>query len=406
MAKFIYTALKDNKNIVKGEVEAESLREARIKIRELGFLPTKVYTEFSDEQIETFEKKSQSVKFLSLSDKILFTSELETLISAGIPILQALQSIELNSSSEKLKEISLNVRESITAGKTFAQSLSDLYLHLFGPIYTGLLKTGENSGELEVVLARLLTMLRKQEAIKGRIIQASIYPCVLIVIMFGLLLLFSKFVFPIFMGVISFNGGCVPCMARMLINICNFFNNYWWMLILTGAASTKAVMELFKNPAVKSKWDDFVLKIPVVRDFVRYINLSNFMTVLHISYEAGVPIMSGLELSNKIVGNTVIKKQVSDSVKIVKNGKTLTEAFRNTQLVPGPLMSMISTGEMSGNLGKMLADTADVIDKKVDMALEALTRLFEPTVIVIMGAIVLFIAVAFWQMYAGMLLSL
>ena len=130
------------------------------------------------------------------------------------------------------------------------------------------------------------------------------------------------------------------------------------------------------------------------------------MTVLHISYDAGLPIMSGLELSNKTVGNYTIKRQVNNAVNMVKGGKTLSEAFNLSHAIPQALLTMIATGEKSGTLGKMFHDVAEVIDKKVDMALEALTKLFEPTVIIIMGGAVLFIAVAFYQMYYSMLGSL
>ena len=130
------------------------------------------------------------------------------------------------------------------------------------------------------------------------------------------------------------------------------------------------------------------------------------MTVLHIAYDAGLPIISGLELSGKTVGNYCIRKKISSALAHVKSGKTLTEAFQRARAIPGALMTMIATGEKSGTLGKMLHDAAEVLDKKVDMALEALAKLFEPAVIIIMGGVVLFIALAFFQMYAGMLGSL
>ena len=149
--------------------------------------------------------------------------------------------------------------------------------------------------------------------------------------------------------------------------------------------------------------DKIVLKIPVISDFIQYINLSNFMTVLHISYEAGVPMPTGLELANKTVGNSTIKSRIFNAINIVKTGKSLSEAFQRTHAIPETFTSMISAGETSGTLGKMFKDAADVIDKKVDMALEAMTRLFEPTVIVILGGVVLLVAIAFFQAYYGML---
>lgn len=413
MAKYKYNALKSNNNIINGEIEASNPREAREKIRELGFLPTKIYLEQSLESQQSSDLISKevnssqiNVSHLSLQEKIMFTSELEVLLSSGIPIIEALQSIANNTPKLKIRTVCEKIKDGILSGMTFAQALESFYGKVFGPVYTGLVKTGENAGELETTLDRMLLLLRKQDSIKGKIINASIYPAILIILMLGLLILFSKFVFPAFMGVFAFNGAELPFLASMLVGICSFVEHFWWLLIIGIGAACGAVSSLFKNYQFKSKWDDFILKIPVVSDFIKYINLSNFLTVLHISYDAGLPIMSGLELSNKTVGNHTIKGKISNSISIVKRGKPLTEAFQATDAIPHALLTMIATGEKSGTLGKMLHDVAEVIDKKVDMALEAMTKMFEPTVIVIMGGVVLFIAVAFYQMYIGMLGSL
>ena len=404
MAKYQYTALKNNKTIVNGEVEAATLREAREKIRTLGFVPTKVYTETADIALQTVQ--NQHLKFLSLDDKIMFTSELEVLLSSGISILEALASIEKNTYKEKIKEICSVLSAEIQSGYTFAQALSKNYGNVFGAVYLGLVKSGEDAGELDVTLARMLVLLRKQQNIKNKIVSASIYPAILIAIMMGVLTIFSKFVFPIFFGIITNNGGTAPFMAQILMNVCNFVNSFWWLILGAMAGGVAGFKALLKNEGFKKGLDDIVLSIPVVSEFFRYINLSNFMTVLHISYDSGLPIMSCLELSEKTIGNLVIKEQAKNTQELVKEGTQLTEAFNRSNLIPPALMSMISAGEMSGTLGKMLQDAAEVVDKKVDMALEAMTRLFEPMVIIILGAAVLFIAIAFVQAYYGMMGSL
>ena len=149
-----------------------------------------------------------------------------------------------------------------------------------------------------------------------------------------------------------------------------------------------------------------MLQIPALRDFIQYINLANFMTVLQISYDAGVPIIAGLELSAKTIGNNIIKNKVNRATSYVRNGKSLAESLQKTNAVPQTFISMISAGEKSGTLGRMLHDAAQAIDDKVDMTLEALTRLFEPAIILIMGGFVLFILLGFYQLYIGMLGSL
>lgn len=413
MAKYFYNALKSNSQLVKGEVEAASPREARDKIRKLGYLPTKVYVEtVSDIENSVVEKlpsenKNKKISFLSLSDKILFTSELEIMLASGIPILEALHSIEINTPKEKLRQIAGELNYCIVnANMTFAQALKAMYADVFGPAYISLCISGEAAGELEITLERLITLLKKEQAIKGKIISASIYPAILILIMFGVLLLFSKLIFPAFAGMMIGNGADVPLMASMLIGFCTFVSNFWWLVLIFIAGGSYAFKLLLQEPSVKKKVDNFLLDVPVLSEFIRYINLSNFMSVLQVSYDAGVPIMEGLELSSKTVGNVEIKEKVIETVSYIKQGRSLSEAFTATGVLPGALMTMITTGEKSGNLGKMLGDVVDIIDRKIDMVLETLTRLFEPALIVIMGIFVLIIAVAFYQLYFGMIGSI
>lgn len=412
MAKYKYKALENNTTLIEGEIEADSLREARGLIRALGFIPTKIYTENAvSAQVQTMAKQDKNIvkeqiRHLSLEQKINFTSQLETLLSAGIPILEVLQSIQNNTNDNKLKTISSNLYLGVVSGLTFAQSLTGIYKNIFGSTYCSLIKTGEDAGELEVTLQRMLVMLRKQEAIKNKIKSASIYPIVLLTMMTGLLVLFSKFVFPKFAGVMAFNGADLPFLAQTIIGCFDFVNNFWWLLLMFIGAGCYGLVNLFKNPQFKRKWDDFILIIPVISDFITYINLSNFMTVMYIAYDAGVTVTASLELASETVGNHNIKLKIFNSIKMVRAGTSLTEALECSMAIPQAMISMISAGEKSGTLGKMFHDIADVIDKKVDMTLETMTKLFEPAVILIIGGAVLFIAIAFFQAYVCMLGSL
>ena len=407
MPKFKYTALKDNKQIVDGEIEANSLREAREKIRLLGFLPTKVYDEKAEaEKIVSVDAQAGKNLRLNLTQKISFTGELETMLSAGIPILDALLNVETNSNDPKLKQIAKDLRESIEGGQTFAESLKKIYGKTFGNIYTTLVQTGQDAGELEATLDRMRTLLRKQDAIKGKVVNASIYPCVLLVMMFGILVLFAKFVFPSFAGVMMYNGTDIPILAQTIMGGMDFIGKFWWLITIFVSAGIYTFMTFCQNSGLKRLLDRFLMKIPVLSEFVEFINLSNFMTVLQISYDAGLPMVPCLELAGRTVGNSVIKERVNNAINFLKKGGMLSEALHFSKAVPDSLLSMISAGEKSGTLGKMFKDASEVIDKKVDMALEALTRLFEPTVMVILGIVVLIIAIAFIQIYAGMLGSL
>ena len=170
MQKFKYKALKVDNTLIDGEIEAVDFREARKKIRELGFIPTRVYSETVSEEKQSLEVATSKIKKLSLSQKIQFTSELETMLSAGIAILEALNIIETNAPDVKIKTVCMELQSAIRSGLTFSEALEKLYSKVFGFVYIGLVKSGEASGELEETLLRMLVILRKQEYIKGKIL--------------------------------------------------------------------------------------------------------------------------------------------------------------------------------------------------------------------------------------------
>ena len=410
MTSFKYQALKNNKTLISGEIEAVDLRDARTKIRELGFIPTQVYMEDAPpediQHTQNIDRNKKRITFLSLTQIISFITELETFLSSQISILEALHNIEVHTPDAKIKSLTADLQYAIRSGLTFSQAISSLYRDVFGSVFVALIKTGEEAGELDLTLQRMLTLLKKQDRLKGKVVNASIYPCILLVMMFGLLTLFSVFVFPAFASIMLENGTDFPPMMQALMGICSFTKNFWWLMLLGFGAFCGSITQFVKNITFKEKFDKFVMKIPVLSEFIEYVNLSNFMSVLHVSYEAGVPLLSGLELANKTIGNTTIKDKFKKSILFTKQGVTLTESFERTDALPPAILSMIAAGETSGTLGKMFHDAVQVIDKKVDMALDALARLFEPTVIVIMGGVVLFIAIAFMQAYVGTLGSL
>ncbi len=405
MEKFRYVALKDNSEIINGEIEALDAKDARRKIRALNLVPTKLMSENELLQDSDYRAKG-SVKTLSLTQKINITSELETLLSSGIPILTSLNSIETNSPDAKIKTVCKELQNSLKSGKSFYSSLDELYGRTFGNVYVSLVKTGENSGELEKILEKLDMMLKKQDDMKSKIISASIYPSLLIIMLFGLLVLFSKFIFPAFMGIISLNGGELPFLAKTIMEFFKFISDFWWLIIISAAAIIGLLRIMTENKSIKLKIDEFILKLKVISNLVVCVNISNYLNVLQISYDAGLPIISGLELSKQVVGNLVLQNRAKQAVDLMKDGQTLTDAFRISRVIPEALMGMVSAGEKSGTLGKMLKDAVEVMEKKVNMAVNAVMKLIEPSMIIIIGIFVGIMLVAFMQAYVSTLGSL
>ncbi len=407
MAKYKYEALKDNKDLVNGYVEAVTPRDAREKVRALGLMPIKVF----EEKLITYELSDiadnrGSVKFLSLSEKMMLVSELHTMLGASISVVEALQTIQNHTPKMKVKRFAKEIQDAILQGKSFSEAINYLNHDVFGDTFINLCAAGENSGELDQTLGRMLVLLKKQDNIKGNVIRALIYPCILILMMFGLLVFFSLVVFPVFTSFVMNQGGEIPTFAKMVTGTLSFIGNYWWFCLLLILASIGGVIFLATNEYSRTFFDKLLLKIPLIQEFVNYINLSNYMCILSISYATGVPFLKGLNLASATVKNTEVRKKADFVYELMGKGTTLSDAMEKSHLLPGALVTMVAAGEKSGNLSKMLEDCVEVIDKKIDMVLQSLAKAFEPAMIIVLGIIVLIIAVAFMQMYIAMILSI
>ena len=407
MVRYQYSALKNNKEVITGELDANSLREARQEIRDLGFTPLKVFEpDLENSSLEDEGGNAGGISFLSLSDKILFVSELQVMIGSGISMLEALQTLESHAINRKLKMMAHAIQGEIMKGRTFSEAINYLYHDIFGEIFLDLCITGENTGELPRTFDRMLTMLRKQDEIKGQIIQALIYPCILVFMMLGVLIFFAKVVFPKFMAFILTNGGSIPPLSQAVMDLMTFVGSYWYLCIIGLFGICGAIFFLASNEYSREFFDRILVKIPIVKDFVNYINLSNYMCIMSISYECGVPFTKSILLAEKSVSNCVVKERAKNTTVWVSKGVPFSEALEKAALLPASLITMIAAGEKAGNLTKMMKDCVEVIDKKVNMVLSALTKAFEPAMLIGLGGMVLLLAMAFFQMYLSMITSL
>ena len=397
MAQYFYKALKNNKTEVKGYIEAESPKEARDKIHKMGFLPTNIYEESSEKKVHDANKSSY-IDFLSLSDKILFTSELQVMLSSEISIAEALETLENHAHKPKLIMLARNLKEKILSGSTFSEALKD-YEKVFGGIYLGLCSAGEQSGQLDKTFEYLLKILRKQEDLKSRVISMSIYPAITVIILIAVFILCGKFIFPAFTNSIYLAPEDIPFTVGIVTGTCDIIFKYWMIIILLIAAGGFAVAKIWEQSSIKKCFDRQILSVPLVKDFVRYVNLSAFFTVLNVAYESGLTIVSSIELSEETINNTKIKSEAEQSKKLVTGGELLSQSFVKTEFLPPVFNTLILTGEKSGKLGQMFRDIALAIDKKLDMVTDALAKAFQPTLTVIIGLVVGYIVIAFFQLY-------
>lgn len=398
MAIYNYIALKNAKDIVKGKVEAQDLREARESIRKLGFIPTKVYEEKSKDDAAKEQAKSiprGQIKKLGLQDRMDFTSTLQILAQSGIPIIESLMFIENDAAKLKVRLVARELRRQIMQGATFADTIAK-YPNQFGQIYVGLVKAGEDSGELEKTLQRLLELLTKEANIRGKVIGTLMYPMFVIILAIIIVLVMLMFVFPVFKEMFDGMGKELPWITATLMSAGIFLKTYWFFVpIILGSIFGTCAFLMNWQPS-KRKIDEITLKIPLLTDLIQFSNFANFIAVMQVAYDAGVPIIECLYLANMTLTNHTLKTKIETATLKVQQGQHLSVALRSTNVMPKMILFMIATGEQSGRLGDMLMQATSFIDKKLDGIIDTMTKMIEPIMLIVIGSIVMVLALALY----------
>ena len=392
MPIFNYVALKNNKDVVKGKIEASDHKEARSIIRKMSLLPTQITEDTKAEQTKVVARKIQR---MSLQDKIDFTSTFQILIQSGIPVIEALMFLENDAAKAKLRNIAKELRRQIIAGSTFADTVSK-YPKVFGQIYIGLVRAGEDSGELEKTLERLLELQKKEAAIRGKVIGTLMYPAFVVLLAIVIVTVMLVFVFPAFKEMFDNLGKELPPITACLMNIGVTLKTYWILIPVIFISAAAIIYAAFAWKKTKYMIDDFVLKVPLLSQLISFSNFSNFVAVMQVAYEAGIPIIDCLYLSNITLTNHTLQTKLAETTSKVQQGQHLSLALRSVNVLPKMILFMIATGEQSGRLGDMLMQATMYIDKKLDGIIDTLTKMIEPMMMVVIGGIVLVLALALY----------
>lgn len=401
MPTFSYTALKNNKDIVKGKVDAPDARSARDAVKKMGLLPTKITDDTAGEK--TAQQQSNKVilakriSSFSLKDKIEFTQTLQILTSTGIPIIETLVFLENNAESKTIRAVAHELRRNIiVGGLTLAETL-EKYRRVFGRVFVGLVKAGEDSGELDKTLNRMLELLKKQDDIKGKVIGALIYPAFVILLACLVVTVMLVFVFPAFKDMFDNLGRELPIMTQICMSLGLFMRKFWFVPIIFVSFIVIAVKHILSNDVTKRPVDSFVLRVPLLSDLLKYANYSNFLAVLQVAYEAGIPIVDCLYLANMTLDNLVLKDAILGATAKVQQGVHLSVALRSSNHIPNMMTFMIATGEQSGRLGELLHHCTTFIDQRLDSIIDKFTKLVEPAMLIFIGGIVLFLALSLYM---------
>ena len=390
MPIYSYQALKAGKEIIKGEVTASNLKDARDVIRKMGLVPTQI-----SEYVDTKSKKGQTIASLSLSEKIDFISTLQILLSSGIPAVESLMFMEQEAAKRKIRELSRILKTQIMAGSTFADTLAR-YPSAFGYIFIGLVKAGEEAGELEKTLGRIKDLLTKQQNTKNKVIGTLMYPVFVIILACIITLIMLMFVFPAFKEMFAQQEKALPWITQMMINAGDFLKAYWYTIPIFIIAFSATCYFSYNWKPTREYIDKAMLKIPLFNNLVMYANYSNFFSVFSVSYDAGIPIVDCLQLGVITLTNTILNHKISHAITKVSQGLQVSQALKATKVMPKMLLFMIATGEQSGRLGEMLEKAVNFLDKTLDGIIDTVTKMIEPIMLLVIGSIVLVMALALY----------
>jgi type IV pilus assembly protein PilC len=377
-----YTA-KDKKGLsVNGTIQAASEAEAA------DILHKKEMVVFSVEfaKITAASPKLIDAK-VKLDDLVVFSRQLATMIDAGIPLVNALGILAEQIENEGLRGVVGRVRQDIEAGMSFCDALAKHPL-IFSDLFVNMVKAGEASGMLNEILDRLATFMEKQAALNRKIISSLVYPAVVVsmaVIITAVLLIK---VVPTFKGIFDSLGGTLPLPTRVLIFASDLLRKYFLFLILSFGVGVYLFKRYLRTQKGRYAFDRLTLKAPVFGPLLRKLAVAKFSRTFSTLVKSGVSVLSALDIVSKTAGNKVVEEAVVNCSKSVRDGEPISRPLAKSGVFPPMVTRMISVGEQTGQLEKMLSKIADFYDDQVDAAAGALTSLIEPLVIAFLGIVI------------------
>lgn len=395
MSAFAYKALSQNGKNKNGVLEGDNARQVRQQLREQGLIPLEV------EQVADKERRSESgfqlfKPRISASDLALLTRQLATLVESALPIEEALLAVAEQSEKPRQKNMMMAVRSKVVEGHGLADAMAE-FPYVFDQLYRAMVAAGEKSGHLDTVLNRLADYTEKRQQTRSQIIQALIYPSIMLVFAMGIVLLLLTVVVPKIVGQFDHMGQDLPGITQFLISVSTWLQDYGLFLALAVGLLIIIVSRVLQQPAMKKRYHTLLLRMPILGKVSKGLNTARFARTLSILTASAVPLLESMRISGDVLENLHIKEAVADAAVNVKEGSSLRASLENTKMFPPMMMHMIASGERSGELQQMLGRAADNQDREFEALVGVSLKVFEPVLIVSMAAIVLFIVMAILQ---------
>lgn len=378
---FVWKGRSPTGEILSGEYVTENKQELIGYLRKRKIIVTSLKQKSKDINIPLLTKKGVSVKDLGV-----FTRQFSTMINAGLPLVQCLEILSAQMDKPHFKQIITTVTGDVEGGATLAEALGK---HKeFSHLYVNMVEAGEAGGILDTILMRLATYLEKAEALTRKVKTAMTYPTVVAVVALGATIFMLMFIIPTFAKMFTDFGGDLPLPTAIVMGLSDFLRSYWYILALGTGVAIFAFKRFYATDTGKMKIDMLSLKVPVLGTVIRKSAIARFTRTLGTLISSGVPILNGLDITARTAGNKVVEKAIFATRESISQGETISEPLKLSGVFPPMVTQMIGVGEQTGALDDMLDKIANFYDDEVDTAVEQLTAVIEPVMIVVMGVIV------------------
>jgi type IV pilus assembly protein PilC len=383
MPNFKYTAKDNSGKAVTGFFEAADYATAVDMLRKQALIIVSV-KESGKMKISAISFGKKKVK---IDDLVIFSRQLATMVDAGIPLVGALDILGDQIENKTFGEIISKIRNDVETGASFSDAIGK-HKKVFSPLFVNMVRAGESSGMLDEILDRLALYLEKTSGLQKKIGSALIYPAVVSAMAVGITLLLLLKVIPIFKEIFSGFGSELPKPTMVLIFVSDSLQKYFPAIFLITAAVVFMVARYVKTDKGRLKYDSLLLKLPIFGTLLTKVAISKFSRTLSTLIKSGVPILNSLEIVGKTAGNRAIEMAVETVRNNVREGESIAEPLARSRIFPSMVVRMVSVGEQSGELEKMLSKIADFYDEQVDAAVSGLTSLIEPLIIAFLGVVI------------------
>ena len=398
MAKFLFEAKNIAGKEMRVEVEAGNEAEARVKIRAQRLVPIRVVGPSAAGVPAAAPKKSLfsgGGGRVKAKDLQIFTRQLATLISSGIPILQAIDTLAQSTRSPALTTALKTIVIDISRGKRLADALGE-HPKVFSRFFVNMVRAGEESGNLDAILSRLASYIEKSVKLQGKVLGAMIYPVVVLIIAGLVVTGLLVFVIPKFQAFFVSMKGELPALTKGVIAASDFFVSNWYIVLGIVVGTVYSIGAYYQSESGRKVCDAILIDVPLFGTLLQKSAVARFTRTLSTLLGSGVGIMEALDISAKTVGNSVVEAAIQRSRDSITAGKSLTVPLTKEKYIPKMVTQMIGVGEQTGNLDQMLGRIADFYEDEVDIAVGALTTIIEPLMMVMLGAIIAVLVVSMY----------